>query len=450
MADFYLHYDASDYNGGGYDSSISGATVNLASGQLYAALTASGLECTAGSTEITSVHGGFTSDMIGNAINIYSGDSWTFSYYFISGVPNANSLLLDSSPASSNAVSGIGKVGGAWLTFANTRRDTAGSNGPIIGKMGAGDKIYVKGNGDQNPDRIQYKLQYGYMRIRGGSWAEPLEIIGYNGRPSYSFVGRHLGFYQCGYNEFSNMKFNAVGGGEYETSHSLVDGGHYTFIDNCIVSQSGSYGRGLKGVINNCYFYNDAPTTYNNNSYAIVDVSYGHTVSNNVIENWHGPGMHLNQMSNAVDNLIISTRERSPLSAIYIASNSTTYGQSVSNNTIYNFATGIYMAGNQTKHIKGNLISSCASGIRFINNYSAKDRYNGFHNCDLTHANGASGVTDLYATSDPFLNSGTLDFTLNNDEAGGSVFRGAQQESTAGWGKTKSYKDLGAIQSYGK
>ena len=413
MANFYLHYDASDYNGGGYDDSISGATVNLASGQPYSALTASGLECTAGSTEITSVYGGFTSNMIGNAINIYSGDGWTFSYYFISGVPDSNTLLLDSSPASSNAVSGIGKVGGAWLTFANTRKDTQGSHTPLIGKMGAGDKIYVKGNGDQNPDRIQYNVQYGYMRIRGGSLAEPLEIIGYDGRPSHSFVGRHLGFYQTGYNTFSNMKFNCVGGGEYETGHSIVDGGSYTFIDNCIVSQSGSVGRGLQGVINNCYFYNDAPTTYSSNSYAINTVSYGHSTSNNVIKNWHGPGIQTTNMANIHDNLIVSTKERSPLSAIFLSQASTSYGCSVVNNTVYNFATGIYTQGSQTKHIKGNLISSCASGIVFANDYSIKDSYNGFHDCDSTHVNGVSGINDLYATSNPFLNSGINDFSLN-------------------------------------
>lgn len=448
MSDFYLDYDGNDYNGGGYDASIAGATVNLASGQPYAALTASGLECTAGSTEITTVHGGFTNDMIGNTINIYSGNDWTFNYYFISGVPDSNTLLVDSSPASSNAVSGIGKVGGAWLTLANTRRDTVGSYSPIIGKMGAGDKIYLKGNGDQNPDRIQYHVQYGYMRIRGGSLAEPLEIIGYNGRPSYSFVGSHLGFYQTGHNTFNNIKFNCVGGGNYETGHSIVDGGGHTFFDNCIVSQSGSRGRGLQGVVNNCYFYNDAPTTYSSDSYAILTTAYGHSISNNVIKDWHGPSILTTLMAHIHDNLIISTKERSPLSAIVLGGTSSSYGCSVINNTVYNFATGIYTAGDQTKHIKGNLISSCASGIFFVNNYSIKDSYNGFHDCDSTHPNGVSGINDLYATSNPFLNSGAIDFTLNSDENGGRIFRGSIQESTAGWGKTKSYKDLGGLQTY--
>ena len=156
MADFYLDYRGSDYNGGGYDSTITGATVNLASGQ-YAALTASGLECTAGSTTVTSVHGGFTTDMIGNTINIYNGNDFNYKFYFISGVPDANTLQLDEVAAASNVVSGVGKIGGAWrctLISLLTEVEVDLTGREKISTTG--DIVHIRGNGEQNPVSGQY------------------------------------------------------------------------------------------------------------------------------------------------------------------------------------------------------------------------------------------------------------------------------------------------------
>ena len=78
MADFYLDYRGSDYNGGGYDSTITGATVN----SKRSICCANGIwtECTAGSTR-ASVCIGFTSDMMETPListSVTSGVSITY------------------------------------------------------------------------------------------------------------------------------------------------------------------------------------------------------------------------------------------------------------------------------------------------------------------------------------------------------------------------------------
>jgi hypothetical protein len=454
MADFYLDYRGNDYNGGGYDASISGATVNLASGE-YAALTASGLECVAGTTEITSVHGGFTTDMIGNAIQIYGGDNWTFGYYFISGVPDSNTVLVDSSPATTNAVSGIGKVGGAWLTFINTKRDTANTHYPVLGKMVGGDTIYVKGNGEWNPETPQYNVQYGYMQKRIGDANNLIKVIGYNGRPYHKFLGSNLGFYQDDYTHWENIKFKCVKG-EYETSHSVINGGYWTFVNNCTFCQDDSLGLAVMGHVQNCYFYNSVPSTGTFGGACVRDVQYNTLIIDNVFENWNGIGVQIGQMGTVENNIFIADGGTYN-TAIRLPSANTSYGRNVKGNTIYNYATGIKLDGDTNETMVGNLFVGCGTGIwnygTVTKHQSRKEKtvdYNAFYNTNTTHYNINSGVNDVYLTADPFLNSGIGDYTLNNIAGGGKECRGAYTFKNNGYSKANNYRDIGAFQAYDK
>ena len=78
---WYVRAGGLETNGGGYDSTIAGATTNYAD-QDAPQLSLTDLATSgAGSTTLTSVTGGFTSAMIGNCIRIASGTNFQTGYY---------------------------------------------------------------------------------------------------------------------------------------------------------------------------------------------------------------------------------------------------------------------------------------------------------------------------------------------------------------------------------
>lgn len=143
-------------NGSCYDTGGSGTDYSQqdAAQLSLTDLTTSG----AGATTITSVTGGFTSQMVDNCIRIASGTNFTAGYYEIVTFTDTNNVVLDRTPTAGGAGSvGAGKVGGAaadpeqvtsgvvagntvWIkagTYSVTvNTDTAGSGGSAIQWIG--------------------------------------------------------------------------------------------------------------------------------------------------------------------------------------------------------------------------------------------------------------------------------------------------------------------------
>lgn len=127
-------------NGGYYDSTISGAGTDYTQ-QDAAQLSLTDLATSgAGSTTLTSVTGGFTAAMVGNAINITSGTNFDVgadatSVYWITGYTNSNTVTVDRTPTGGGAGSaGVGKVGGARASI-----------GGAMANAASGQRVYVKG-----------------------------------------------------------------------------------------------------------------------------------------------------------------------------------------------------------------------------------------------------------------------------------------------------------------
>ena len=455
MADYYLDYRGNDYNGGGYDASISGATVNLASGQ-YAALTASGLECVAGTTEITSVHGGFTTDMIGNTINIYNGYDFTYNHYFISGVPDANTILVDTTPATGgvDAASGVGKVGGAWRSHVNITTNPGGGGMDWTGKryVVAGDIVHIKGNGEQNPASGQY-LTYAWTRLFGGSYVNPVIYRGYNGRPSFDIIPNNLRFHESSALRFENIKCFG-GDGSWERSLAQVNGNIQ--FDNCIFDQYGSRARAFQGSnIQNCYIYNSKQdeTLTNATSHAILYVnSYANIIQNNVIENCVGTAITLGAAfaeGNVIHNIIGNGIDQLDLG---------THTNQVRYNTINRCTgTGIIHSRQGRNTAIGNLVTNC-SGVAIAEtdlNYqdfelSKQDMdYNVLYNNTVNYSGYVGGNNDIIITANPYVNEASGDLNLNNDD-GGKQCKAAVSIPIAGYGRGRNYHDAGALQSYEK
>ena len=103
---------AGNVNGGGFNSARGGTdyTQQDAAQLALSDLTTSG----AGSTTLSSVTGGFTSQMVGNIIYIASGTNFQVGSYEVVTFTDSNNVVLDRTPTSGGAGSvGVGKLGGA-------------------------------------------------------------------------------------------------------------------------------------------------------------------------------------------------------------------------------------------------------------------------------------------------------------------------------------------------
>ena len=104
----------SNNNGGGFDSAISGAGTDYSLQDSYR-LYLTDLACVTGTATLTSVNGGFTDAMVGNAINIRSGTNFTVGIYYVTAYTNPNTITLHTTPVgASNGSGGTGNLGGAW------------------------------------------------------------------------------------------------------------------------------------------------------------------------------------------------------------------------------------------------------------------------------------------------------------------------------------------------
>lgn len=451
MADYYLDYRGNDYNGGGYDGSISGATVNLASGQPYAALTASGLECATGSTEITSVYGGFTSDMIGNTMNIYGGTGYTWGIYTISGVPDANTLLVDTSPAASTAVSGLAKIGGSWLSLENTRRSAAGMDWFFYNAVSAGDKVFIKGNGDDNPASGQY-IARPYGLFAQGTAIEPVVYQGYNGRPCFDINEGNLFMHDMHYAYISKIKF--LGNKGTWENLACVYGSNSVNIDGCILDQRGNSCAGFRGNVTNCYLYNSLYPHAGNSHYNAIQIpDHGVACNYNLVQNFKGNGIATQNIQSIEENVIDN------VAGYGIYYNPGGYFGGIRNNTINRcLSHGIDLSFTRNMRVIGNLITNC-SGVGIRNNSSSYQdyvlseiyiNYNGFYN-NLLNESGYNntGNANISVSQDPYSNEPSGDLTLNSNQGGGLDFRGVEffQNKFANF---NSYRDIGALQAYDK
>lgn len=122
---FKVRCDGADTNGGGYDATIPSAGTDY-SDQAAAQLALTDLQCLVATDAtrktIQSVTGGFTSAMIGNSVNVFTGalnsagtNNWLPGMYFIMSINSTNQAVLDRSPVNvaDSTANANGNVGGS-------------------------------------------------------------------------------------------------------------------------------------------------------------------------------------------------------------------------------------------------------------------------------------------------------------------------------------------------
>lgn len=221
-----VRISGSDTNGAGYDASISGAGTDY-SQQDAAQLSLT--DCTStNSTTITSVTGGFTTAMIGNAIRLSAGTGVTTGYYFITARTDANTITVDR--VSGTYTAGTGKVGGGAATWQRVANNASATGDKVV----AGNIVYIRGAGTDTPASADYTFTGFTTTPSGDATSGVIAFIGENGRPRLQ--GNGLQFYNASSQRFENLYFatssNANGNlGILHLSNGVVV--------NCVVDTNG-------------------------------------------------------------------------------------------------------------------------------------------------------------------------------------------------------------------
>ena len=182
---WYVRVAGNALNGGGYDSTISGAGTNYADADAAILSLTDFATSGAGSTTLTSATGGFTAAMVGNCVRMASGTNFQAGYYFITVYTDTNTVTLDRTPSSGGAGSGgTGRVGGAFATpWGNFSTGGTVTTPTITSPLAAGHTVWIRGAGLDTPASVNYSMGNNYSTYVNGTQTLRIKWIGYNGRP---------------------------------------------------------------------------------------------------------------------------------------------------------------------------------------------------------------------------------------------------------------------------
>lgn len=228
-------------NGGGYDgTSYPGGTdysqQNAAQYSPSSTLSTSA----ANSTTLLDSGNGFTSAMVGNAIQITAGTNFTAGVYFIKTFNSAGSVTLDRTPTASAAGSaGSGSIGGAWANFWT---NLTGAKAFIV----PGNTIYILGGASPSYGAPDYTATDPDISIVSGNVTTGRITLatdpntpstnGFGGRTLVGATAAIVGGGMSYVNVLNLWLFRTSNGGP---GAGLFVGGANTKFYNCVFDQNG-------------------------------------------------------------------------------------------------------------------------------------------------------------------------------------------------------------------
>lgn len=391
-----------------------------------------------GTTTITSATAGFTSAMVGNAINITSGTGVTVGHYLIASFTNSMTVVLDRTPGTFAA--GVGRVGGAWGGSTQHPFQIGDSVRAVGNKPVPGNTVYIRGAGTDTPSSADYTFS-GYSALQAGDTTSgKINWLAENGRPR--FHGNGLTLLNGNSNRIYGMYF-------YITSNATSGYGvislNTSTLENCVVntnSQSSMAGvvvGGSQSEVINCEVLSGttSPTANVGSHGVVVNGAIGCKIFGNRIHHSRDIGINVTggPSANITCNWIYGNVGDG------VATNVTSYGDSVCGNTIHgNGGHGINIAslatlpiytvfnnifsGHTTASKNGvNVAAGTTAAVAAIRRFFDYNFY--YNNTGHRSSNFAAGIASLDLTVDPYTNAAAFDFSLNATAGGGASVRAA-------------------------
>lgn len=449
-------------NGGGFDSTVSGAGTNYAD-QDAAQLSIVDGATTGAVATLTSAAAGFTALMVGNVIRIASGTNFIAGYYVIVTFTNATTVVLDRACTSGIGVSGVAKVGGAFASLINFANGGNATQPTLTSPVAPGHMVNVRGAGTDNPSSPDY-VSSGFWQFPDGDLTTgQITIQGYNGRPYLQGDGltlwtlrawriRHVKFSASSAGAF--QQFGLVGGNASATDTLLS-----VSLEDCYFDQAGNDMRCAWSSFAtvSCWFLNTGSTSAS--AYEALTQAYHGGLSFACrFSDLRGPAVALNQLGSLLGSLVAGCHGSA--GAVVFDYDSLTLNPDPIGNMLWrntldtNAGPGIallYTGNIWSAQITNNLISNSGTyGIDAPNTLGDKalsvpPDYNAFFN----NPSGAihflsSGAHDVALSGSPYVGAG--DYGLNNTAGAGAACRGAGYPGLFPGGVTTGALDVGALQ----
>lgn len=438
-----IRVGGSNTNGGGYDSTISGATTDYTD-QDAAQLTVTDI-VTIGNTTVTSVTGGFTTAMIGNCLRIV-GDN----YYFITARASSNSITVDRNTGT--AVAQTGSIGGAFATQDVFWTGGSIAQPSITSPLAPGHIVYIRGSGTDNPSSDDYTYPATDYSIipNGDGTSGKIQFIGYNGRPRINNSG--LMFYQAQFITLKNLFFFLNSSpsfpqyGLFNTNPQTIP---RTYAEYVKVDTNGNAGATVGLAIQTairCTITNSGTTSPSGTGAGLYLAGYAGGAHGCTVEKQRANGIRMETSISIVKDSLIVNNGVSGITLI----NSANYGQSVIGNTIdgnagdgITFDSGQIAADNVYNNIVSNNGGYC---LNAADSSALNDKlkelfdYNDLYNCTSGLRNNLSAGTHDLNLDPQFTNSGSGDYSI------GTNLKAMGYPSLIGPGTTTSYVDIGGAQ----
>jgi hypothetical protein len=429
-------------NGGGYDATISGAGTDY-SQQDSPQLALTDIACS-GTTTVTSATGGFTSAMIGNGFRISS------AWYFITGQTDTNTVTVDRTPGTISGVSG--RVGGGLATFQSVM-DSSNSTG---NKCVAGNTIYIRGSGSDDPSSADYTFT-GYLNTVVGNTTDGyVRLIGENGRPR--LLGNGLIWYNAAFNYFENLYLH-TNSNNYNYMGFIITSSNPITLRNCVLNLGNiagmvgvtfSHGGGLY----NCEVYGGSTSpTFSSGSYGVKVDGYAPEIVGCYIHHCRDHGIYAGGATNYPalirGNIIYANAN----DGVYITNHSYMSGEICGNTIDANAGNGITITSSLSllwNSFYNNIISNHVGGGKAGINVTAgsaavNDRmkklfdHNCLYNNTSNYTNISAGPNDV-ALDPQYADVAGLDWSV------GTNMQALGFPSNIKKSATSTYVDLGGAQ----
>lgn len=455
--------NGSDNNGGAYNASAtaSGGVDYSQQNSAQVVFDGSTIRATTAGASSTITVVGYTvaTGDLGNFLKITGGTNFTTGRYQITAISTgSNTWTLDRTATSGAGSAMTGNMGGAAQTLSGVLADANSANGA------RSNKYFVKAEST-------------ITTTAGFALAAPASSLGPTQPPNY--ITAYTTTRGDGGKATITLSTNVgLNGFDIQTGGWVVE----NFIINCnsLATSTGIFAESTNAMIRNCKISNfkTAGINASNTLWTIVncEITGGLsgatagivTSSSGVIANCYVhdnvcTGMNLGQQT-AVVNCVVTNSTGTNNDGILVGNSSAVVNNVSHGHNRY----GLNMnAGNSVFYLKNNILSSNGSyGLRLATSagYPADFQWDGnayYNNTtgtrlnadDTGTTNAINGVSpytnslDVILTANPFTNSASGDFTLNNTAGGGAACRGHGIPGAMPGLSQVGYMDMGAFQA---